>query len=205
MGFYSRYIFPRVMDRVMSSRQMSRVRAAVLSGVRGDVFEVGVGTGLNLPHYPDHVKRLTTADPNEGMCAFARERSAAAGIEVTHYTVSGESLPVDDGSFDCVVCTWTLCSIPDAARALREVHRILRPHGTFRFVEHGIADDDTVRRWQHRLTPLNKILADGCHLNRDMRTLIAAQNFRFDKIENYYLRKVPRVAGYLYEGVASKI
>jgi len=204
MGFYSRYIFPRVMDRVMSSRQMSRVRAAVLAGVAGDVFEIGVGTGLNLPHYPEHVRRLTTADPNAGMCRFARERSVAAGIEVTHFTVSGESLPVEDASFDCVVCTWTLCSIPDAERALREIHRILRPHGKFHFVEHGIADDARVRCWQHRLTPLNKIFADGCHLNRDMRALIESQRFQFETIENYYLRKVPQVAGYLYQGVARK-
>lgn len=204
MGIYSRYIFPHVMDRVMSSRQMSRVRKAVLADVTGDVFEMGVGTGLNLLHYPKHVTRLTTADPNAGMCAFARTRSDEAGIDVTHYTVSGECLPVEDASFDCVVCTWTLCSIPDAARALREIHRILRPNGRFHFVEHGTADDESVRRWQHRLTPINRIFADGCHLNRDMRALIQSQRFEFEAIENYYLRKVPRFAGYLYQGVARK-
>lgn len=204
MGVYSRYIFPRLMDSFMSSRQMSRVRAAVLSGVSGDVFEIGVGTGLNLPHYPKDVKHLTTADPNAGMCTLARRRIEESGIKVTHHTVSGESLPIDDASFDCVVCTWTLCSIPNVDQALREIHRILRPHGKFHFVEHGITNDESIQRWQHRLTPLQKIISDGCHFNRNMRAIIQDQNFRFEKLDNYFLHKVPRFAGYLYQGIACK-
>lgn len=188
----------------MSIPQLAPVRAAVLSGVSGDVFEIGVGTGLNSPHYPARVKRLTTADPNVGMRKLARRRFEAAGIEVTHLTVSGECLPIDDGSFDCVVCTWTLCSIPDVEGALREIHRILRPGGTLRFVEHGIADNERTRRWQHRLTPVQKIISDGCHLNRDIRTLILSHHFRFETIENYYLRGVPKFMGYLYQGVACR-
>lgn len=204
MGFYSRYIFPHILDKVMSSGQMSKVRAAVLAEVSGDVFEVGFGTGLNLPHYPAHVKQLITADPNPGMSTLAQRRIDASGIKVTHHTVSGEDLPLDSASFDCVVCTWTLCSIPDAARALREFHRILRPNGKLHFVEHGVAADENVRRWQVRLTPLNKVFADGCHLDRDMRTLIHSQRFRIDSLTNFYLPKTPRVGGYLYQGVAVK-
>lgn len=204
MGLYSQYIFPRLMDMVMSSRQMSRVRAAVLSGVSGDVFEIGVGTGLNIPHYPSHVTRLTTADPNAGMCGLARHRIAERGMAVTHHIVGGENLPLDDASFDCVVCTWTLCSIPKVEQALRELHRILRPGGTLHFVEHGIADDENVQRWQHRLTPIQRIVSDGCHFNRDMRVIIESQDFRFEKIENFYLHKVPRFAGFLYQGIARK-
>jgi ubiquinone/menaquinone biosynthesis C-methylase UbiE len=204
MGIYLRYVFPRLMDFAMSSGQMSKVRAVVLSGVSGDVFEIGFGTGLNLPHYPDHVKRLTTADPNAGMCGLARRRIDETGIEVTHHTVGGEDLPLDDASFDCVVCTWTLCSIPNVEQALREVHRILRPNGKLHFVEHGMAEDEKVRRWQNRLTPIQKIVSDGCRFNRDMRALIQSQNFRFEKIENYYLPKTPKFAGFLYQGVACK-
>ena len=205
MGLYSRYIFPRFMDMVMSSGQMSKVRAAVLSEVSGDVFEIGVGTGLNLPHYPEHVKHLTTADPNAGMCGIAKRRIEQAGIQVTHYTVGGESLPIEDASFDAVVCTWTLCSIPKVELALREIRRILRPQGKLHFVEHGIAEDESVRRWQDRLTPIQKVVSDGCHFNRDMRTLIQSENFRFEKIENFYLHRVPKFAGYLYQGVACKV
>ncbi|NUM52901.1 MAG: class I SAM-dependent methyltransferase [Candidatus Hydrogenedentes bacterium] len=204
MGFYSRYVFPRMMDMVMSSGQMSRVRAAVLSGVSGDVFEIGVGTGLNLAHYPAHVTELTTADPNAGMCGMAQRRIHARGMKVTHHTVGGENLPIEDASFDCVVCTWTLCSIPKVEQALREVHRILRPGGKLHFVEHGLADDDRIRRWQHRLTPIQKIVSDGCHFNRDICALIQSQRFRFETIENYYLRRVPKFAGYLYQGIACK-
>lgn len=204
MGVYSQYIFPRLMDFVMSSGQMSKVRAAVLSGVTGEIFEIGVGTGLNLPHYPKHVTHLTTADPNAGMSKLARNRIAESGIQVTHYTVGGESLPCKDESFDCIVCTWTLCSIPNVEQALRELHRILRPEGKLHFVEHGLADDEGVRRWQHRLTPIQRFVSDGCHFNRDVRALIQSQRFRFEHIENYYLHKVPRFGGYLYQGVACK-
>lgn len=192
------------MDMVMSNGQMSKVRAAVLSGVSGDVFEIGFGTGLNLAHYPPHVKKLTTADPNAGMRSLAQKRIKKSGITVNHHTVSGEGLPLEDESFDCVVCTWTLCSIPNVEQALREMHRILRPHGKFFFVEHGLAEDERIRRWQHRLNPLNKIIGDGCHLNRNMRELISSQRFKFEKIENYFLPRVPKISGYLYQGVATK-
>ncbi|HRI89920.1 MAG TPA: class I SAM-dependent methyltransferase, partial [Candidatus Hydrogenedentes bacterium] len=137
MGVYSRYIFPRMMDFVMSSGAMSKIRAAVLAPVFGEIFEIGFGTGLNLPHYPPHVTRITTADPNAGMSSLAERRIRERGIEVVHHTVGGESLPLDDASFDSVVCTWTLCSIPEVSKAVAEIHRILRPGGTFYFVEHG--------------------------------------------------------------------
>jgi ubiquinone/menaquinone biosynthesis C-methylase UbiE len=188
----------------MSNPNMSKIRAAVLSGVRGDVFEIGVGTGLNLAHYPEHVSHVTTADPNPGMSSIARKRLAASHVKITHYTLGGESLPFKDESFDCVVCTWTLCSIPKVEQALREFHRILRPNGKFHFVEHGLADDESVRRWQHWMTPFNKFIGDGCHLNRDMRALIQSQQFRFDTIENFYVPHLPKMGGYMYQGIASK-
>lgn len=188
----------------MSSGQMAKVRARVLGKVSGEIFEIGFGTGLNLPHYPEQVKRLTTADPNHGMSRIAERRIRASGIEVRHYTVGGESLPLDDNMFDSVVCTWTLCSIPKVNLALHELHRILRPGGKLHFVEHGLSDDPRVQVWQHRLTPLQRIVSDGCHFNRDVSVILQHSRFRIETIENYYLKRVPKFAGYLYEGVAVK-
>jgi ubiquinone/menaquinone biosynthesis C-methylase UbiE len=204
MGIYSRYVFPRLMELTLSSGQIKKIRTAVLANASGEVFEIGFGTGLNLPHYPDHVKRITAVDPHPGVNAKARKRIAESPIEVQHHRISAEQLPMDDESFDTVVCTFTLCSIPDAQQALREMHRVLKPKGRLLFVEHGLADNPAVRKWQHRLTPIQKVIGDGCHFNRDIRSMIQREKFRFEKIENFYLHRVPRFGGYLYQGVAVK-
>ncbi|GMU92522.1 MAG: ubiquinone/menaquinone biosynthesis methyltransferase [Candidatus Hydrogenedentota bacterium] len=204
MGLYSRYVFPRLMELTLSSGQIRKIRSAVLADASGEIFEVGFGTGLNLPHYPKHVTRITAVDPHPGVNARARKRIAESAIEVRHHMISGEQIPMDDLTFDTVVCTFTLCSIPDAQKALRELHRVLKPEGRLIFVEHGLADDPAVRKWQHRLTPLQKIVGDGCHFNRDIRAMIQSERFRFEKLENYYLHRVPRFGGYLYQGVAVK-
>ncbi len=154
MGLYSRVVFPHPCDWVMSEPRMSRLRSELLADVGGEVLEIGFGTGLNLPHYPAHVRRITTVDPNPGMNRLAHRRIAEGGMSVDQRTLRGEQLPFADESFDCVVSTWTLCSIPDAGRALGEVYRVLRPGGQFVFLEHGISDDPAVRRWQRRLSHL---------------------------------------------------
>ncbi|MFP6583150.1 MAG: methyltransferase domain-containing protein [Candidatus Hydrogenedentota bacterium] len=189
----------------MSNGYMSKARVAVLADVKGDIFEVGFGTGLNLLHYPESVKRITTADVNPSMGKIAKRRIDASPIEVNHDVLNAEVLPYEDASFDTVVCTWTLCSIPDVGAALSEMHRILRPGGRFHFVEHGLADDLKVRAWQHRLTPLQKRIGDGCRLNRDMKELIGDHHFSYDRLEMFYLPKSPRFAGFMYQGVASKV
>lgn len=204
MGLYSRYVFPRLMELTLSSGQIKKIRSAVLADACGNIFEVGFGTGLNLPHYPRHVTQITAVDPHPGVNARARKRIAESPIEVRHLMISGEQVPIDDHTFDTVVCTFTLCSIPDAQKALRELHRVLKPEGRLIFVEHGLADDPDVRKWQHRLTPIQKIIGDGCHFNRDIRAMIQSEHFRFEKIENFYLHRVPRFGGYLYQGVAVK-
>jgi ubiquinone/menaquinone biosynthesis C-methylase UbiE len=204
MGVYSRYIFPRVMEYSVSTRQVRKLRRRLLAGVRGDVFEVGFGTGLNLPHYPKHVETITAVDPNPGMNRFAQRRIDASPIEVNTHVLSGESLPMDDASFDSIVCTFTMCSVRDAPRALRELHRILRPGGRFYFLEHGLSDDPKVQKWQRRLTPIEMIIGDGCRFDRDPAALLREGRFEIERVENDYLRGVPRFTGYLYKGVAVK-
>jgi ubiquinone/menaquinone biosynthesis C-methylase UbiE len=205
MGFYSNTLFPIILDKVMANGYMTKCRIQVLKDVKGDIFEIGFGTGLNLAHYPEHVKSVTTADVNPGMNTLAQQRIDASPINVTHDVLDGQSLPFEDESFDTVVCTWTLCSIPDVSSALNEMHRILRPGGRFHFVEHGLADDPKVRAWQNRLTPIQKIIGDGCHFNRNMEELIRDHHFSYDQLEMFYMKKAPRFGGYMYQGIAAKV
>ncbi|MGD9000862.1 MAG: class I SAM-dependent methyltransferase, partial [Granulosicoccaceae bacterium] len=135
MGFYSRVLFPWAMNLLMSRPAFSEQRVAVLKDVSGDILEIGFGTGLNLPHYPAHVSRLATIEPNPGMARYAARQIAESLIDVEQHVSSGEALPLADASFDTVVSTWTLCSIPDVERALREVRRVLKPGGRFLFLE----------------------------------------------------------------------
>jgi ubiquinone/menaquinone biosynthesis C-methylase UbiE len=204
MGFYSNVLFPRLLDKIMSTGQMHKARHALLSNVEGTVFEIGFGTGLNLQHYPETVSKITTADINPGMNKRAMERIAESPITVDHNVINGESLPFEDESFDTVVCTWTLCSIKDVDAALQQVRRILKPDGKFLFVEHGLADDPKVRKWQHRLNPLQQRIGDGCNLNRNMKELIQDNHFSFSELETFYMPKSPRFAGFMYQGMATK-
>jgi len=201
---YSEILFPWGCDRLMSAPKFTELRRQVLSGATGDVLEIGGGTGLNLPHYPASVRRLTTVDPNDGMNRRARKRAATCGIEVDCRAVSGESLPLEDASFDTVVSTWTLCSIPDVQRAMREVVRVLRPEGRFVFVEHGLSDDPAVQRWQRWLNPVQKLIGDGCHLDRDMQRIVTRSGLQIAELDKFYMDDAPRFAGFLYRGIAVK-
>lgn len=203
MGLYSNYIFPRILNNFMSSGQFKKQRDLLLSSVSGDILEIGFGTGLNLEFYPDHVRKITAIDPNAGMNAVAQRNIRNSNIEVDCKILSGENLPIEDQSFDSVVCTWTLCSIPDAARALREVKRVLRPGGRFFFVEHGLAPDPAVQKWQHRLTPIQKVIGDGCHLDRPIDRMIQGEGFSLSDLETFYMPKAPRFAGYMFRGIAN--
>ena len=205
MGFYSRHIFPRLMDRAMSHGPLTEQRAQVLSRTRGDVLEIGFGTGLNLPHYPAGVRKLVAVEPNDGARRRARERLQASEVRVDFADlVGGRDLPFAAGTFDTVVSTWTLCSIADVAHALAEVHRVLRPGGKFLFIEHGLSPDEKVARWQRRLEPIQKRLAEGCHLARDIPALIAASPMRIEACDRFYLRQTPRLVGYTYRGIATR-
>jgi ubiquinone/menaquinone biosynthesis C-methylase UbiE len=190
------------MDFSLSGGEFRRIRSELLADVKGDVLEVGFGTGLNLPHYPSEIRHITTVDPNPGVHRIARRRLHGAPIQVEHHQIGGENLPLDDGRFDSVVCTFTLCSVPDVRRVLHELHRVMRPGGKLFFAEHGLADDPRVQRWQHWLTPIQRRVGDGCHLNRDARKLITDHGFLLNQIETFYLRRVPRILGFMYRGVA---
>jgi ubiquinone/menaquinone biosynthesis C-methylase UbiE len=181
-----------------------RHRRGLLAGAYGDVLEIGFGTGLNLPYYPKGVHKLTAVDPNPGMHRLARKRIKQTGIEVDQQVLGGERLPFEDGRFDCVVSTFTLCSIEDVAQALREVYRVLKSGGKFLFLEHGLSPEPGVQKWQRRLNWLQVRLANGCHLDRDMKALVAAQPFALVEVEEFYLERTPRTHGYLYRGIATK-
>jgi ubiquinone/menaquinone biosynthesis C-methylase UbiE len=204
MNFYSQRIFPRIMDMVLSTGEFTELRKSLLAEVSGDVFEIGFGTGLNLPHYPSNVKRITTVDPNSGARRLAERRIAQSGIEVVHLPLNGEHLELPDESFNSVVCTFTLCSIADVDSAMSEMRRILRSGGRMYFVEHGLSDDPRIQWWQHKLNPLNKIVGDGCHLNRIPTTTISNSGLRMERFDTFYLKKAPKYGGFIYRGVAVK-
>ena len=203
MGFYSNLIVPYCIDLSMSGSSLAQYRQELLADVSGEILEIGFGTGLNLPHYPQEVNKITTIDPNPGMQKLARSRIAESQITVDYKVLNGESLPMADESFDSIVCTWTLCSIPLVEQALSEVHRLLKSDGKFYFIEHGFSKDSNIQVWQNRLTPIQKIIADGCHLNRKINHLVR-QQFPNVTIEQFYAPKLPKVIGYMYRGIATK-
>lgn len=202
MSVYSRYVFPYLLDALMRQPAFTAARHELLQSVQGEVLEIGFGTGLNLAHYPSAVTRLTTIDVNPGVHRLADKRLQQSSMSVDHRILNGESLPMADASFDAVVSTWTLCSIAHVDQALLEIRRVLRADGRFYFVEHGLSPDPGVARWQHRLTPVQKCIADGCHLNRDMLALVRAAGFRVERCRQFLADGVPAVGNFMTLGVA---
>lgn len=201
-SWYDRHVFPYVMDLTCGIKPVRRQRAKVVPLAAGRVLEIGIGTGLNLPHYDkSRVASLTGLDPALQMHRLARKRMARAGLDVELVGLSAERIPKDDGSFDTVLMTFTLCSIPDPVAALKEMRRVLAPGGSLLFCEHGRAPDESVRRWQDRLTPWWKKLAGGCHLNRDVPALLDEAGFRCDELQTMYLPG-PRPLTFNYWGAA---
>jgi ubiquinone/menaquinone biosynthesis C-methylase UbiE len=203
MGIYRDQLLPRVTDRVMNRREFTVIRARVAAGLAGDVLEVGFGSGLNMPHYPQAVTRVLAVDPATTGRRLAVGRVAASSVPVEYVGLDGQDLPLQPESVDHVLMTWTLCSIPDAARALGEIRRVLRPGGLLHFVEHGRSPDGAVARWQDRVTPLNRRVAGGCRLNRPIGKLVADAGLDVTQVDNYYVQG-PRIFGYTFEGVAAK-
>ncbi len=189
----------------MSGETLAKYRQSLLANTYGNVLEIGFGTGLNLPFYPKAVTKLTTIDTNPGARAIAAKRiqKTPHTFEIESQTLSGESLPMADRMFDCVVSTWTLCSIADVQQALKEIHRVLKPGGQFLFVEHGLSDDRKVQIWQNRLNPIQRIVGDGCNFNRNIRQLVKEQ-FTQVEIEAFPEPSLPAIMGYFYKGSAMK-
>ncbi|MGL5878423.1 MAG: class I SAM-dependent methyltransferase [Xenococcaceae cyanobacterium] len=203
MGFYSQRILPYLLDWSLSDPTMAQYRKEVLANVTGEVLEIGFGTGLNLSYYPENIDKLVAIDDNPGAHNLAQKRIQKSHITVDNRVLNGETLPMADNTFDSVVSTWTLCSIAKVEQALQEIYRVLKPGGKFFFVEHGLSNEPQVQVWQNRLTPIQKVIADGCHLNRNIRQLLEKQ-FALVTVKEFYAEKIPKFVGYLYQGVATK-
>jgi len=201
MGFYQERIVPHLVNLAMRNHDLQPYRERVVAAAEGRVLEVGIGSGFNLPLYPSRVREVMGLDPSSRLLAMAGRKAALAPAPVTLLRGSAESMPLENNSIDTVVMTWTLCSIPRAARALDEMRRVLKPAGQLLFAEHGLAPEAEVRKWQDRLTPLWRRIAGGCHLNRPIRALIESAGFTIAAIDTCYMRG-PRPMTYLYEGRA---
>lgn len=201
MGIYARFVLPPLVHMAMRMQALQPYRARIVGAAEGRVLEFGIGSGPNLPFYGTNVTAVFGVEPSPELLRMARRRSAEARVPVELVEATAEALPLDDRAVDTVVTTWTLCSIPDAEKALREARRVLRPSGSLLFVEHGRAPEQGVARWQDRLDPLWSPLAGGCHLNRKIDTLIAGAGFRIDALQN---SRIPglRTHNFFYEGRA---
>jgi ubiquinone/menaquinone biosynthesis C-methylase UbiE len=204
MGFYRERIFPWLLDHVVTGEEIEAIRDRVVAKATGHVIEIGSGTGANFLSYSGSITSLTTVDPNPGMNKVARRQIKYLDFPVDSRELDCETLPMKNASFDCAVTTLTLCSLVEIERCLNEIYRVLKPGGRLLFLEHGLSDSEKVGRWQRRLTPLQRRVCDGCHLNRGIDGLIGNAGFVIEELTNYYLDRVPRVFGYMYEGVATK-
>ncbi|HVF91886.1 MAG TPA: class I SAM-dependent methyltransferase [Blastocatellia bacterium] len=205
MGLYSKYIFPRLLDRSLGTGAHQRERREALASARGHALEIGFGTGLNLPHYPPPVYRLTAIEPERMLEGRVAKRIAHARmpVELRRLDATGR-LPFDDDTFDTVVTTWTLCSIEDVAPALSEIRRVLKPEGRYLFFEHGRSEEASVARRQDLFNPVHKLLAGGCSLNRPIDRLIRSGGLNVIKLERYRMPELPKGFGEMYRGVALK-
>jgi len=202
MGFYAKHVLPHLLDLAMRNEEQARLRGEWIPRARGDVLEVGIGSGLNLPFYTREVRRIYGVDPSLELQRMARKRAESVPFEVEFFAQSAEaSIPLADSSIDTVVVTWSLCSMANAPQALLEMKRILKPDGRLLFLEHGRAPDANVASWQDRITPVWRHIAGGCTLNRKMDELIAQAGFRFSELTSGYMRG-PKPMTYMYKGIA---
>jgi len=205
MGFYDRHILPLVLNAAMGTKPIRYQRKKVVPKASGRVLEIGFGAGHNLPFYDaSKVTHLWALEPSQEMRERAAERVSQSPIDLEFIDLPGEQISLDNESADTVLITYTLCTIPDAMKALGEMRRVLKPNGALIFCEHGEAPDADVKRWQDRLTPIWKSLCGGCHLGRPIPQMIRDGGWRVDHIETMYLPGTPRFAGFNYWGSATK-
>jgi ubiquinone/menaquinone biosynthesis C-methylase UbiE len=201
MGLYRRFVLPRLINFAMKDKAAEARRLELIPRATGVVLEVGIGSGLNLPFYSSEVTEVHGIDPSLELLSMAREKIESLSYTVELICQSAEQLPLDSGSMDTVVTTWTLCSIPDPGTALREMKRVLRPGGILLFVEHGASPDPRVAAWQRRINPIWSRVAGGCNLNRTIDELIKSAGFNIARLQTTYLPG-PRPMTYTYEGCA---
>lgn len=202
MGWYEDRVLPHIINVVMNTKVTRAMRSRVCADLEGDVVEIGFGTGHNLPYIPEQVTRLRAVEPSAKSVRLAQQRIAEAKVPVEIVGLDGQQLPLEDESADAVLTTWTLCTIPDAGVALKEMARVLRPGGTLHFIEHGRSPEEGVRRWQDRINPIQQRLAGGCNLNRDIPSLIEGAGFTIQSLDTYYAEAEPKIFGSMYEGTA---
>ena len=202
MGLYQRFVLPKLINTACAMPPMMALRERYVPLARGRVLEIGIGSGLNLKFYNDEIESVTGLDPATELTKIARERAHALGAVVDLLTVSGENIPAETASYDSIVCTWTLCSIPNVYRALDEMRRVLKPNGTLIFIEHGRSPDPGVALTQRWLEPVWKPIGGGCHLTRQPDQLLKGAGFVIEQMEQGY-QPGPRFAAYMYHGVAT--
>ncbi|MEA2364362.1 MAG: hypothetical protein QOD71_3507 [Thermoleophilaceae bacterium] len=202
MGLYGEQVLPRIVNVACGLKGVEPLRRRVCDGLEGEVVEIGFGSGLNVPFYPAAVTRVAAVEPADVGWKLAEKRRAATSVPVERSGLDGQALPFADNSYDTALSTWTLCTIPDVATALSEVRRVLKPGGALRFVEHGLAPDERVRRWQHRLEPMQKRVFGGCHLTRPVVDLLTAAGFTITDLDVFYEESTPKPLGANSLGVA---
>ncbi len=203
MGFYREQVLPRLVDRACGTSGLREWRAQVTEGLTGRVVEIGFGSGLNVDLYPPDVAEVLAVEPAAVARKLSDKRVARSAVSITHIGLDGQSIPLDDDSCDSALSTFTLCTIPDAAQALAELRRVLRPGATFHFLEHGLAPDPSVAAWQRRLEPWQRRLADGCHLTREPAALVREGGFAIEHVEERYA-KGPKPWSWFTSGIATK-
>ena len=203
MQFYKNHVYTQLVHLLGNPKPFREVRQRIIPMARGRVLEIGVGPGVNFAHYdPAKVTKLFALEPNPGMRRLAERQRRRTTLEIDYLDLPGERIPLDDGSVDTVVSTFTLCTIPGVVEAIRGVVRVLAPGGKFFFFEHGRAPDASVRRWQGRLEPVFHTVFAGCHLTRDIPDLITQGGFQIEEMERAYLAGFPKSATYCWWGAA---
>ena len=202
MRWYDEHVLPRLQDHALDTAHAHRIRARVLAPLAGEVVEIGFGTGHNLPYLPAGVTRLLAVEPSESSIAVAADRIAASAVPIEVIGPDAQQIPLPDASVDAALCTWSMCSIPDPVAAVSEVRRVLRPGAQLHFVDHGVAPDERVRWWQHRLSGLQQRLMGGCRLDRDIPELLRLGGMTVTHLERYYAPAAPKAFAAMYEGRA---
>jgi ubiquinone/menaquinone biosynthesis C-methylase UbiE len=201
-GFYDRHILPRLINLTCGSSLIRPLRTTTCAPLTGRVIEIGFGSGLNVAAYPDSVTEVVAVEPSDDGWALAAERISTAAVPITRAGLDGQSLPFADNTFDSALSTFTMCTIPDLSAALSELRRVLKPGAALCFLEHGDAPDSRVQRWQHRLEPIQRRVAGGCHLTRDIPAALTDAGFTITDLDRFYQRGTPRTFGAMSLGTA---
>lgn len=203
MGFYANYVFPKFFDLVVQHKAFDAHRAETLKLATGKILEIGIGTGINLEFYPKSVSHITAVEPNSGMEKQLKAKLPKHHLTVDFHLTGAEKMPFPDASFDTVISTITMCSIPNLAGAMKEIQRILTPNGKFVFLDHGLSKDPWVAKLQNFLNPFQNIVGCGCSLTVDVEKVLLDSGFKVNKCETFYVENAPKFIGHVYKGIAT--